>query len=176
MLQRLFVLALLVIGGLCGPVAVAAPCPTGLTNCAGACVDLKTSTDHCGACGVKVETPYTCASGRRTLTCPSTQLACGNKVCATPSSDPNNCGGCGIQCARDEVCTLGSCTLPCPSGQTQCGRECRDTRVDWTHCGTCGKRCGTGERCSAGKCVGVCIQIDEQPVEKPPVEQYKLRR
>lgn len=155
--------------------AVADNCPEGLVMCEGACFDPKTSIEHCGACGVKVRPPYTCLDGRPALACPRHQLACGD-TCVSPARDALHCGGCGNVCRDDQVCRRGTCQDLCPRGQKECDGACKDLQIDWTNCGACGKSCRRDERCSGGKCVGICMQPEAVAPEKPPVNQYKLKR
>lgn len=42
---------------LCAPTGCVSSCPGGLTECNGACVDIKTSLDHCGMCERKCAAP-----------------------------------------------------------------------------------------------------------------------
>lgn len=42
---------------LCAPTGCVSSCPGALTECSGACVDTKTSLDHCGTCGRKCAAP-----------------------------------------------------------------------------------------------------------------------
>ena len=47
-----------------------AACSAGLTSCGGACVDLASDDDHCGACGTPCGVPYHCVSGACVCTAP----------------------------------------------------------------------------------------------------------
>lgn len=90
-------------------------CPSGTTLCSGACVDLQTDVNHCGACGSVCGTANTtavsCSAGTCQLTCK--EIVPGRAQFANcdgdPSTgceadlfggDPNNCGSCGAVCAR----------------------------------------------------------------------------
>jgi hypothetical protein len=75
--------------------------------CSGACVDPKSSEQHCGGCG-KV-----CANGQQcensSCVCTGGQALCSN-ACVNTSTDEQNCGACGTKCASDQTCESGKCT------------------------------------------------------------------
>lgn len=97
------------------------------TPCNGACVDLSSDNENCGACG------NACAAG----------LTCCDGVCRALQSDNSNCGACGNACfiPGSRFCTCGvcvfcplgatvapgECTCECPDGQVDCEGVCRDT-------------------------------------------------
>ncbi len=124
-------------------------CPTGQSECGGACVTLASDSNHCGMCG------NTCAGGQRcaagVCACPSGETACAG-VCRELQSDPRHCGACGRACGAGELCADGMCRLSCPSGQSVCGGSCVTLASDTTHCGACGNACATGQECAAGAC------------------------
>ncbi len=136
-------------------------CPTGLTLCSGACVDLTKDLAHCGKCGGACPTGATCAvtsGGTPACTCPTGQIICGTK-CIDVSTDAANCGACGKSCGSLGVCVSGACS--CGTGGTMCGSICTDTAKDPLNCGGCGKRCGLFGACTSGACscpagTGVC--------------------
>ena len=78
----------------------------GQTQCNGACVNLTSDANNCGACG------NVCASGR---TCVNSVCSCGAgqtlcaSVCVSLTSDPNNCGACGNTCLPGHVCVNSVC-------------------------------------------------------------------
>src|SRR5439155_20045974 len=85
----------------------------GETYCGnGFCVDLKSDTYNCGACG------NICPTGRNALCC--------NGVCKG-YSDPNNCGTCGQVCPAGVPCCINKCcgggSSCCPNG-TCCPGGC----------------------------------------------------
>jgi hypothetical protein len=77
----------------CGACGVT--CSTGLSCCAGGCVNVRTSNTHCASCG------HACGAGQ----------TCCSSSCATLASDPANCGTCGRVCSGLlKGCTKGVCT------------------------------------------------------------------
>jgi hypothetical protein len=118
-------------GGAAGAAGAVATGGTGATAgscsdtvCGSDCVDLSSSTDHCGACdracsGSHVDT-MSCSGGVCDSSCSGAWLNCIQP--AAPAADDgcetngdtstNDCGGCGVSCPRYEVCQDG-CTVPC---------------------------------------------------------------
>jgi hypothetical protein len=81
------------------------------------CVNVKTSSLHCGSC----ETPCTpgslCSDGMCVNSCPAGQTACTDSTdggagnyCATFTTDNQNCGGCGWACGPSQRCSNGVCS------------------------------------------------------------------
>ncbi len=150
-------------------------CPAGRACCGLACVDLATTSTHCGACGRACASGTACSAG---LCCASGQANCGGVCvnvqtdiahcgtcatrCTAPAglccagrctdvlTDEQNCSGCGRPCSAGGTCMTGLC---CPAGQTRCGSACVNVQVDGTNCGACGRTCvaPTGS-CCAGAC------------------------
>lgn len=92
------------VGGTC--VNGACACPSGLTDCAGTCVDLNSDPSNCGRCGVR------CSSGA----CQNSQCVCSlptptncNGTCTSLFNDPSNCGACGRVCPPWNFCDGGQC-------------------------------------------------------------------
>lgn len=84
-------------------------CPAGTTECGGGCVDLATSSLHCGACGNGCGFRATCQAG--TCQCPDGYgYAMCDQSCVRVVSDPLHCGTCGHACAADSFCVDGTCT------------------------------------------------------------------
>ncbi len=95
------------------------PCLPGTTRCSGTCVDLKTDSNNCGACG-KV-----CAAG----TSCSNKLCCGaglvncSGTCVDLKTDSSNCGACGKVCAAGTSCSSTKCSSPATNGCADGGAE-----------------------------------------------------
>ncbi len=113
----------------CGPDCIA--CADGLTCCSGACYDLLTDPDHCGACNRHCPTSeYTCCTGQGC--CPAEHpVCCGPGCCdagTTCCNDSFCCDAahpvcCPTGCCPSDypVCCDGYC---CPAGTYCCGTEC----------------------------------------------------
>jgi len=130
-------------GGSCG-------CPSGKTACGASCVDLSTSSLHCGSC------PKTCTAGQ---SCQAGECKCAtasdivcDNACTDPQTDIKHCGNCQTACQAGLPCTEGTCK--CPAGEELCGGKCWSTDSAPEHCGGCGKACPAGESCLAGECSG----------------------
>lgn len=99
----------------------------GLTNCNGACVDLKSDRLNCNTCGHECGINEICDNGNCKLSCPSGQIEC-NGECISVQKDAENCGACGNKCDTDngEICTNGFCASSC--GDKVCGEnsKCHD--------------------------------------------------
>ncbi len=98
-------------------------CSFGRTACSGACLDLSTNVEHCGACNNK------CAAGQA---CVSSACQCVPVTCAFLSKDcgtlPDGCGGtlaCG-PCSGTQVCGGGDSLNVCGEG-----RVCSPHRLCW---------------------------------------------
>ena len=129
------------------------PC-SAATCCTGACVDLKTNADDCGACGNK------CSVENGTATCVSSACAVGD--CAAPFADCDkqyvngcesnlqvdaaNCGVCGDKCTLAHAtasCAAGVCAVAsCDAGFGDCdGKPETGCEADLLHdhlnCGAC---------------------------------------
>ncbi len=85
------------------------------TRCNGACVDVQTNPDHCGACGRRcalANASATCASGQcRLMACREGFSDCDaneGSGCETHHlTDRRHCGACGRSCAV--LCASGAC-------------------------------------------------------------------
>jgi Stigma-specific protein, Stig1 len=85
-------------------------CSAGKTKCEAECVDLKTATNHCGACGSPCAGGTTCQNGFCSSegSCAADKLSCGSK-CIDPQVDNANCGACGNTCGDAGACLKGGC-------------------------------------------------------------------
>jgi len=96
------------------------------SDCNGACANLNTDHDNCGACG-KVCPAYAhadpvCSGGQCVFTCSAGRGDCnyqkasdGCETCLR--NDNNNCGRCGRRCAPGTSCFSGSCVDPLTLGK-----------------------------------------------------------
>lgn len=133
------------------------------TTCGDSCVDVRTDSENCGACGTACGLGSVCRDGAcvdnapivDAGVCPTGQSLCGGR-CATLSSDPANCGACGTACADAEKCSAGQCVASCGAGLTDCEGACAALETDPAHCGACGAVCttqhGAATFCNAGHC------------------------
>jgi hypothetical protein len=148
-------------------------CATGLTYCpdAGACVDLQSDLNNCGACGSVCESelvPVDCRDGECVrANCVVGQEYCGAvDGCRDLSNDPAHCGACANACASG-VCTGGVCDPGgggCAPGQAECDGVCVDTCCNNQHCGACGNVCTPPFTCFEAVCdcpSGLCCAEGE---------------
>lgn len=111
----------------------------GLAACDGACVDLSTDMDNCGACGNRLPDPsMQCIGGAPT--CPPKATVCaGTNTCADLSEDADNCGACGHACPADAPgCMLGVCFRETiyPSDPVSCDEACAGQGMTCAGAGT----------------------------------------
>lgn len=107
-------------------------CPPGETLCGNSCVDLRTSLQNCGGCGIScVSSSLTAPNGIGTCSYGACGFACkqgfgdcnGDPTdgCETNlNSDPRNCGACGNSCdvLLGQPCMRGQCAVePCLPGE-----------------------------------------------------------
>lgn len=90
----------------------------GQTLCNGACVDLQTNSNNCGACGSTCT--GTCVNGQcqsfaPTSRCPIGTTSC-NGACVDTLTDNNNCGSCNTKCSSIQYCKNGGCVSSISSG------------------------------------------------------------
>ena len=137
-----------------GETAVPAPfCASGKTTCDGACTDLASNQDNCGACGLACQPMERCQHGACTfIGCDPNLVVC-DGICNT-FDDPKTCGSCATACPTGQVCSLQKCTTACAAGLTTCDGACANLAIDKYNCGACGKTCDLS--CVAGKCTSDC--------------------
>jgi hypothetical protein len=140
-------------------------CPSHLTDCANACVDLGTDPDNCGTCakvcpGDPHGTPA-CVLGACVLACVSGYTACPAGCCATSQtgsdggkdaapSDP------GIPCAAT-YCSPGNDDFCCGDSQQLQGDVCENAATSSDSC-RYAFFCG-----SSGDCGGQACCYDQDP-------------
>ncbi|MFO0561213.1 MAG: FG-GAP-like repeat-containing protein [Polyangiales bacterium] len=158
-------------------------CPDGFADCDGnssnGCeTDVRTSVDHCGACGTVCSAGAngvrSCVAGTCRSTCATGFGDCDSNMangCETDlRTSATNCGMCGTRCTAMQVCAAGACAMPCPNaGEARCPAgamgelQCVDPQSDLDHCGVCGNRCMAGANsvptCAMGSC-GVRCDAD----------------
>ena len=118
-------------------------CRPGLIEVGGACVDLRSDPQNCGAAGTAC--PEVCSRRVCRGSCPTASSRDCANACV-PDDDPRHCGGCNRACAANEVCVDGDCRgyQRAPCAMCPC-TECRDF-------GTCcrffeGAACVEGDEC-----------------------------
>jgi hypothetical protein len=131
-----------------GPTA----CDASLQVCNGACVDLTSDREHCGACSIACATDHFCLAGQCRSCSDEGKVACGG-TCADLSSDTANCGACAKACTAGKQCQDGTCIASCPDGGSSCAGQCIDTANDPNNCGGCGHGCAAGQTCGGGACL-----------------------
>ena len=89
-------------------------CPTpGQTKCGSACVDLQTSSQNCGGCGLVCANGFPCVDGDCENPCGPGETYC-NGSCVDTQASQQHCGFCNNPCGGAQLCTNGSCV--CPDG------------------------------------------------------------
>lgn len=138
---------------------VPASCAAPQERCGEACVDLTSSSNHCGACDSACETGTVCEESACAVFCEADTIRCSG-ACVDPKTDRNHCGACGTACAAGLVCSAGACVTECATGLARCAvgnvESCVDHANDVAHCGACSNACAVGETCEAGACVKLC--------------------
>ena len=170
--------------GVCG----VASCNNSFADCDGlfnnGCeVNITTSTQNCGGCGMACTLQANTASvacagtGCSVATCNANFADCDkvftNGCEVNTSNDTANCGVCGRVCtapANTQVasvtCGVGSCGVAaCNMGYSDCDKlfnnGCEiNTTNDTNNCGACGTKCATGASCVMGACVCPMAQPD----------------
>ncbi len=130
-------------GDVCNGVACADDCEPGQTPCDSACVDLLTSTLHCGACAAAVGPNQSCAAGVPECDVGWADCTAGAGCETSLLGDPQNCGGCGLDCKPGSVCVQSACV--CAAGTpNDCGADCRVCCTD--------ADCADGDGCTTNVC------------------------
>jgi hypothetical protein len=124
-------------------------CKSGTTPCGLGCVDVKSDTRNCGACGNACGNTQQCSSGE--CVCPSGTSPCDGS-CVVLAADRKNCGSCGTSCTIEQVCEARTCQSTCAAGKKACDGACFDFQTSQTNCGACGVACLQGTTCRAAKC------------------------
>ena len=125
-------------------------CSPGQTLCGSDCVDLMSTSAHCGDCNSPCASGQTCQGG--TCVCQAPLVACAGS-CVNTLESAMNCGSCGATCPPGQVCSAGQCQSSCGTNEMQCGSDCVDVTVSPLHCGGCNHACPIGQSCSSGSCV-----------------------
>lgn len=101
--------------------AADASCGSGQNRCGGACVDLRSSPEHCGRCGAPCCAGNACVSGSCApgcsaglTACPMSTSSCMGGVCIDVRVDRAHCGSCDRACAAGQACVSGVCTADTP--------------------------------------------------------------
>ncbi|MBN2494472.1 MAG: hypothetical protein JXR96_07785, partial [Deltaproteobacteria bacterium] len=89
-------------------------CPSGLSECGEACVDLLRDGDHCGECDHACEPGFVCdGSGHCALSCQAGLSDC-DGTCVDLLRNPAYCGDCDTACDPGYLCDgSGHCALSC---------------------------------------------------------------
>jgi hypothetical protein len=142
-------------------------------------VNLKTSLDHCGACGSTCDftnAGETCNNGVCVMGACDTGFAnCdGNPQngCETNTqTSMSSCGGCGQTCDfqnASESCLAGVCVLnACNTGFANCDNNAQNgcevnTNTSLANCGACGQACSfpnASAACQGGTCALVACNL-----------------
>jgi len=168
-----------------GPDLMPAPdggCPSGLTNCGGACVDTQSSFPHCGGCFQSCPTGAadrceggTCYCGHQSpvcqngLTCVQASCTCAlgpNSLCdgccqsgqCMTGTSPSACGTGAVACATcpSSPCTTATCTNGvCGQVNRADGSSCVGVK-GVCHGGSCCTGCWNGSACLSGTSTSAC--------------------
>ena len=166
-------------GEVCSAGGCMVSCQEGLLNCAGTCVNPKSSLSWCGASGACAGDTsgeaclpgFVCSDGDCALSCQDGLLGCAG-TCADPWTSLAFCGasdGCtgddaGAACLSGQQCIGGVCELSCTDGLVECADACIDPQVNESWCGAAndcagddaGDVCAAGYLCLGGECTLSC--------------------
>jgi hypothetical protein len=113
-------------------------CGTGLTICSGACVDLQTDPDHCGACGTGCGTWFKQCINGQCAGCPAGFCSFGQNGCGDPRTtvfcgSGATCNDPSVPvCAANQTCAGGQC-VPIASYTIASSLAVNDLQVDGTN-------------------------------------------
>ncbi len=167
----------------CASGACGFACNVGLADCNrvtddGCEVDTRTSTAHCGGCGMACATragaSATCVAGGCVYACNAGFADCdgvaSNGCEVDLRTSLSHCGACGRACTiagGAGVCAAGACQVrSCDAGRANCDSDptngCETSIAsDVTACGACGVRCpsraGADVTCTSGTCGFTCL-------------------
>jgi hypothetical protein len=161
------------VAGRCGITCAAGFADCDMNPMNGCEVDTRSSSAHCGGCGMAcvgaANQTAACALGACVRTCDATFADCDTNAangCEAPLTGASHCGRCGNACAGSTpVCTTtggtSACGTGCPGAQTRCPNgTCADLSTDRSNCGACGMVCAGGANqtatCVAGRCAVAC--------------------
>jgi hypothetical protein len=142
------------------------PCPNGLTNCGGTCVDLKSDPSNCGGCGSACAQP----AGGGTAACVSFQCTvkceAGDHVCSGVCTSAKSVATCGTSCTPcptpsngTATCDGASCGAQCNSGFHACGTECSSNTSIYScgaSCTPCNPPANATATCDGNSCDFTC--------------------
>jgi hypothetical protein len=148
-------------------------CPTGQSYCVDGCVDLDTSSAHCGRCGnqcAAANAASVCAAGACAFTCNPGYADCDGVAangCEANLAAPATCGSCMTRCDATNgtaACAAGACAIACAAGFGNCDGSAANgcetnLQTDATHCGACSTACANTNgtpACAAGACAIAC--------------------
>jgi len=137
-------------------------CGTGEAFCGGACIDVQSNNNNCGACGTVCPAGQSCRTGTCTPNCAPSESLCGTPAaCVNTQTNAANCGACGNACPTGQMCVMGSCSVVCDAPRTIClssqgAQSCVDLQGDTANCGACNNACPMGQSCTAGTCQLAC--------------------
>ncbi|HSO39078.1 MAG TPA: hypothetical protein VLT33_41410 [Labilithrix sp.] len=80
------------------------------TQCGAECVDLTSSSAHCGKCEISCTAGQTCQASE--CKCPADQAFCDSKCV---KADRNHCGATCVACQSDEICSAACVAAPAPA-------------------------------------------------------------
>lgn len=131
------------------------PCPPGMANCSGQCVDTISDPNNCGGCGQACPpgeictftgwppTDIHCQCGDTGGSCGAPPKACCEDACVDLDFDNENCGACGNELPAGQVCCFGK---PVDANANP-------------DCGGCGYICSGDTACCGNGDGGMCVDI-----------------